>query len=267
RRSEDVLDSLVNLTGDGTGRTIRIVPADKPALTRREVSLESALSEALARRPDLEAARKTIATSEVNFSVARNQLLPGLDLQFSYWSPGISGDRIKYLNDNPFSGVVIGKEKGKSSDSLRDALKLLYNNWTVGLTLSLPLSNFLTQSQYAQAKLELGRTAAQLKALERQVALEVSDAVRGIETDAKRAEAYRLARELAEKRLDAEEKKLRVGLTTNYFVLQYQEELANARSMEIKSLVDSCLSWARFEKAVGASLDNHGIKVEDAGVR
>jgi len=37
--------------------------------------------------------------------------------------------------------------------------------------------------------------------------------------------------------------------------------------MEIKSLVDYNLSWARFEKAVGASLDNHGIKVEDAGVR
>ena len=267
RRSEDVLDSLVNLPEDEAGRRVRIVPADKPVLTRREVSLESALSEALARRPDLDAARKTIATSEVNFSVARNQMLPGLDLQLSYWSPGISGDLIKYLDDNPFSGVVIGKEKGKSLDALRDALKLLYNNWTIGLTLSLPLSNLLTRSQYAQAKLELGQNMARLKSQERQVALDVSDAVRGLETDAKRVEAYRVSRELAEKRLDAEEKKLRVGLTTNYFVLQDQEELANARSMEIKSLIDYNLSWARFEKAVGASLDNHGIKVEDAGVR
>jgi outer membrane protein TolC len=267
KRSEDVLNSLVNLPADETGGARRIVPADKPALTRHEVSLEAALSEALARRPDLEAARKTIATSEINFSVARNQVLPGLDLQLSYWSPGISGDRIKYLDNNPFSGVVIGKEKGKSLDSLRDAMKLLYNNWTVGLTLSVPLSNILTRSQYAQARLELGRSEAQLKAQERQVRLEVADAVRSLETDAKRVEAYRISRELAERRLDAEEKKLRVGLTTNYFVLQYQEELANARSMEIKSLIDYNLSWARYERAVGASLDNHGIKVDDAGVR
>jgi outer membrane protein TolC len=267
KRSEDVLRSLINLSGDQASLARPIVPSDKPAFVKKDVSLEASLSEALARRPDLAAARKTIDTSEINFSVARNQMLPGLDLQFSYWSPGISGDRIRYLDDNPFLGVIIGKDKGSASGSLRDALKLLYNNWSVGLTLSLPLSNFLTRAQFAQAQLDLGQNQARLKSQEQQVTLDVKDAVRSIETDAKRVEAYRVARELAEKRLEAEEKKLRVGLTTNYFVLQYQGELANARSMEIKSLIDYNLSWARFEKAVGASLDNHGIKVSDITAR
>ncbi len=264
-RSEDVLKSIVNLSRDEAAR--RIIPADKPSFEKKDVSLDAALSEALSRRPDLESSRKTIESSEINFSVARNQMLPGLDLQVSYWSPGISGDRIKYLDDNPFLGVIIGKEKGSASGSLRDAMRLLYNNWTVGLTLSLPLSNFLTRSQYAQAKLDLGQNMARLKAQEQQVMLEVLDAVRSIETDAKRVNAYKLARELAEKRLEAEEKKLRVGLTTNYFVLQYQEELANARSMEIKSLIDYNLSWARYERSVGSSLDIHGIKVSDVTAR
>ena len=263
KRSEDVVKSLINLSGDEAVWTRRIIPADKPSFEKKTVSLESALSEAMARRPDLESSRKTIESSEINFSFARNQMLPGLDLQISYWSPGISGDRIKYLDNNPFLGIIIGKEKGSGSDSLRDAMKLLYKNWTVGLTLSLPLSNFLTRSQYAQANLELGQNLARLKSQEQQVMLEVNDAVRSIETDAKRVNAYRLARELAEKRLEAEEKKLRVGLTTNYFVLQFQEELANARSMEIKSLIDYNLSLARYERAVGSSLDNHGIKVSD----
>jgi len=89
----------------------------------------------------------------------------------------------------------------------------------------------------------------------------VSDAVRSVETGAKSVEAYRIARELAEKRLEAETKKLNVGLTTNYFVLQYQEGLANARSMEIKALVDYNLSQARLEKAVGSSLQNRDISL------
>jgi len=33
--------------------------------------------------------------------------------------------------------------------------------------------------------------------------------------------------------------------------------------MEIKSLIDYNLSLARHERAVGSSLDNHGIKVSD----
>ncbi|MCK4263858.1 MAG: TolC family protein, partial [Candidatus Aminicenantes bacterium] len=65
----------------------------------------------------------------------------------------------------------------------------------------------------------------------------------------------------AERRLEAEEKKLNVGLTTNYFVLEYQEALANAKSMEIKSLVDYNISRARLEKAIGSSLDKRNIRI------
>ena len=181
----------------------------------------------------------------------------------SYWSPGISGDRILYLNNDPFLGVIIGKEKGGASNALRDATKFLYQNWTVGLTLSVPVSNIVGRANYALAKLQLDQSLVRLKNQEQQIYLEVSDAVRSVETGAKSVEAYRIARELAEKRLEAETMKLNVGLTTNYFVLQYQEGLANARSMEIKALVDYNLSQARLEKAVGSSLQNRDISLEN----
>ncbi len=85
--------------------------------------------------------------------------------------------------------------------------------------------------------------------------------MRDIETNAKRVQAYRLARELAEERLEAEVKKLNVGLTTNYFVLEYQEGLERERSLELKSLIDYNLAWARLEKAVGSSLEKRNIKI------
>jgi outer membrane protein TolC len=197
--------------------------------------------------------------------VAKNQMLPGLDLSFSYWSPGISGDLILYQGDNPFTGVIVGKEKGSPSDSISDAFSFLYKNWSVSLTLSLPLSNFLSKADLIRSKMELEKSQVELKTKKRQVLLETRDAVLDIETNAKRVEAYRIARELAEERLKAEEKKLSVGLTTNYFVLQYQEELTNAKSNEIKALIDYKLALAKLDKAQGTSLDDRNIKITQFG--
>lgn len=265
RRSEDALKNILNLSDEEGISLTKIVPSDKPKFVEREISLEEALKEALQNRPDLKMRKKNIEIKELNFSVAKNQMLPGLDLNLSFWSPGISGDRILYLDNNPFLGIIVGTEKGSATDSLRDAFKLLYKNWSVGLTLSLPLSNILTRADFVRSRMELEQSRLELQNTEKQALLEVRDAAREIETNAKRVEAYKLARSLAEKRLEAEEKKLNVGLTTNYFVLQYQEELANARSLELKALVDYNLSLARLEKATGLSMENRNIKISQFG--
>ena len=261
RRNEDVLKNLLNLSEEEERRAKRIVPLDRPTFIQKEISLDEALKEALEKRPELKMKKKNIETNELNLNVAKNQMLPGLDFQFSYWSPGLSGDRIIYQGDDPFLGIIEEKIKGSPADSIRDAFKLLYNNWAVGLTLSIPLSNFTTRADYVRARMEVEKSQLELKDLEKQVFLEVKDAVRDIETNAKRFQAYRLARELAEQRLEAEVKKLNVGLTTNYFVLQYQEELAKVRSSELKSLLDYNLAWARLEKVIGTSLEKREIKI------
>lgn len=256
-RAEQVLHNLLNLEADPEKAGFLITPREQPEFRPRQPSAEQALKRALEKRPELEQLRKNIEIREFHVALAKNDLLPRLDLQFSYWSPGISGDRLLYLNDNPFLGVIVGREKGSASDSIRDALKLLYQNWNVALNFSFPLSNLTSRANYASARLELEQSQARLKSLEQQIRLEVSDTIRDIETNAKRVEALRLARERAEKRLLAEEKKMTVGLTTNYFVLQYQAELANARSLELRALVDYILAWARLEKLTGEILDRY----------
>ncbi len=261
RRTEEVLKSVINLAAEPDAQNKRLVPVEKPEFKPVEISREESLKEALAKRPELQITQKGIETNQLNVQVARNQTLPGLDLKLSYWSPGISGDRLLYLDNNPFLGIIVGKEPGSASKSLRDAFKFLYQNWTVGLTLTLPLSSFVSRANLAVNRLQLQQSLAQLKTQEQQVALEVSDAITTIETNAKRVTATRVARELAEKRLEAEEKKLQVGLTTNYFVLQYQDELATARSQEIKSVIDYNLALARLEKATGTALEQRNIKL------
>lgn len=263
KRSELILRNLINARTDAGGKIEKVVPLDRPEFKAKEVSLDGALADAMSKRPDLKVNMTDIDTRKVNFSVAKNQLLPSLDLKLSYWSPGLSGDRLIYDNSDIFGGKIIGKEPGAASDALRDSLKFLYNNWSVGMTLSVPLGDLFSRAGYAQAKLDLEQSEAKLKTIEQQIIVDVSDAVRSIETDAKRVEAYRIARELAEKRLEAEAKKLGVGLTTNYFVLQYQEELANARSNELKALVDYNLSLAKLERSTGTSLESRNISISN----
>jgi outer membrane protein TolC len=253
---------LINIAAEGDPRQKKIVPQDRPDFTVAQVSLEEALKQAFDRRPDLKVVQKTIETRELKLSVARNQMLPSLDLKFSYWSPGIGGDLLIYKNNDPFTGIVVGTQKGGAGQSLSDALKLLYNNWNVGLTLSIPLSSFLTKADFAYAQTDLNQSQIKLKDLEQQVSLDVSDAVRTVETNAKRVGAYRVARELAEKTLEAEVKKLQVGRSTNYFVLDYQDKLANARSNEVKAKIEFLLSVAKLDKSTGASLEKRNIKVK-----
>ncbi len=258
RRNEDILKDLLNITEEEDLSPKKIIPLDQPSFIQKEVSLEETLGMALERSPDLKMKKKNLETNELDLKVAKNQMLPGLDLEFSYWSPGLSGTEIEFDPNNPFL-PPIGETVHPPSDALKDALGFKYNNWTVGLTLSLPLSNFTTKADYVRAKMEIEKSLLELKNLEKQIFLEVRNAVRDVGTNFKRVQAYRVSRELAEKRLEAEVKKLDVGLTTNYFVLQYQEELSRERSLELNSLVSYILSLAQLDKVLGTSLEKRNI--------
>ena len=94
-----------------------------------------------------------------------------------------------------------------------------------------------------------------MKNQEQQIFLDIRTAVRAVETNYLRIQAYRVARENAAKKLEAEEEKLKVGLSTNYFILQYQRDLANALTMELKAVVDYNVSLAGLYRAQGKGLE------------
>ncbi len=259
RRNEDILADLLNLKEFGELERIKIVPLDRPDFVQKKISLEEALAIAYRQSPDLKTQRKTIETNELNMKVAKNQMLPSLDLSFSYWSPGLSGTEIVFDPVNPFA-PPIGEIVHPPSEAMEEAFSFEYDNWNVGLTLSIPLSSLTTKADYVRARMETEKSQLELKNVERQIFLEVRDAVREMDTNYKRVQAYRVSRELAQKRLEAEVKKLDVGLTTNYFVLQYQEELAREESLLLNAMVDYLIAVARLERSLGTSLEKRNIK-------
>jgi outer membrane protein TolC len=263
KSNEDRLKMIINLPQEEGKPNQEIAPVDKPSFEEKEVNLEQSLAVAMENRPDLQASRIGLKNYELDLSYARNQLLPGLNLTASYWSPGLSGDRILYENDNPLTGKVIGIISSGASNAIKDAFNFKYRNWAIGLTLDLPMSNVFTRAALAQAKVNMEQALLNFKNQEQQVYLEIKDAVRAVQTDFKRVSAYKVARDLAEKKLQAAEEKLKVGLSTNFEVLSYQRDVATARTSELKAIIDYNLSLASLDRALGTTLKAKNMKVTD----
>jgi outer membrane protein TolC len=260
--SEDSLRILLNLAAEGIEENLKIIPTDTPDFTKHEVTFEEALRTAIENRPDLNGTRIDLKNREINLKYAKNQLLPALNLTASYWSPGISGTQIIFDPDNPFGGAIGEIEHG-ASDALRDAFGFTYKNWSVGFSLDIPLDSVFSRANYAQAKVNMEQSHLRLQDQEQQIYLEVKSAVRAVQNNYERVQAYKVARELAEETLKAEEEKLKVGISTPYFVLQYQTELTTSQTNELQAIVDYNLSLAALNRALGTSLEKKNIRFTD----
>ncbi|HPB59095.1 MAG TPA: TolC family protein [Candidatus Saccharicenans sp.] len=263
KNAEDQLWIMMNISDEEKKQYTSIEPFDLPKIEQKAMSLEEAESLALESRPDLRNLRVSADTQLFNLKVAKNQLLPALNLVASYYSPGLSGNRLVYQDNNPLTGIVVDVIPGPRSQSLKDSFRFKYNNWSVGLTLNIPLGNAISRAGVAQARLNLQQAELNLQQQEQQAKLEVKTALRTVEANLHGVEAYKTARILQEQKLAAEEEKLKVGQSTNYTVLQYQRDLSAARSSELKAIIDYNISVANLDKILGISLKNRNIKLMD----
>ena len=263
KNNEDLLKTIINLESDIAKDETSVTPIDKPEIEDKPLTFDQALELARQNRPDLQEILIDIENRGIELSYAKNQLLPDLNLQASYWSPGISGTQILYENNDPTTGNVIGTIPGGSSNALKDAFGFKYQNWSVGLSLDIPLNTVLARNQVALAKINLDQSKLRLKEMEQQILLDIKTAMRAAETNLKRVKAYRVARELTEKKLETEEEKLRLGNSTNYDVFLFQRDLSDALSSELKAIIDYNLSLSYRSMVLGVSLEEKNIKFSE----
>ena len=260
--NEDQLRLLLNISGDEDKRITAVVPKDNPTYVQRTVDLEEALAMAIQNRTDLEISRIGLETEKLNLSYAKNQNLPDLNFTASLYAPGIDGTQIYYIG-SPLDGVIDYTEPGGIGGAFKQTSKFQYPNWNMGLTLSIPLANIFSKANLAQARLNMRQAMLELENQKEQIYLEIKNAVRSVDANYKRILAFRTARELSEQKLAAEEEKRRVGLSTNYFVLQFQRDLANARISELNAIISYNVSLASLERSMGTNLKSKNIKLSE----
>jgi len=246
--NEDSLKNIINMSFDSEDGLKNITPVDSPSFEPgKENSLDEALKTALTQRPDLLAKKKELENRNIETKYNENQMLPTLDLVGSLGINGLSGDSTT--------------KSGAYDKALSEAFSTEFRLWQFGINLSYPIGNRAAKSRLAAKRLEVAQLLLDIKDLEKKIVVEVREAHRQIETDIKRVHSTRVARKLAEEKLNAEEKKFEVGLSTSFNVLEFQEDLAVEQSNEIKALIDYNKSRNRLNQVISRTLEAHDIKL------
>ena len=148
---------------------------------------------------------------------------------------------------------------------LGDVFQNQYPNWTVGVSIGYPLGSNVSHANLARVKLQYEQAQTQLRSLELQVATQVRSAARNVQTNQQRVQSARASRQLQEKKLEAEEKKMAAGMGQTFFVFQAQRDLSLARTAEIQAIADYNKSLVDFEAVQQVPLGGGGGGITAAG--
>lgn len=241
-RAMDQLRFLLNLPKPQWSRPL--LPRDTPRFEPLEVAFEPALAQALERRPELSQRELDVSRAELDVRVAKANRLPALDASVSY---GVLGQRPGY------------------GDTLQQLTSNDARVWSAGVNFSWAPFN-----QAASAELEareLGREAAHAQRQAQVLALrvELRAALRGLETAERSVRAAGKFRKLAERSLDAEQRRFLNGTSDNFYVAQRQNDLAGARLAELAALVQHRKAATALRAAMGVLLEHRGVVLDVRG--
>ncbi len=239
---EDELKQIINLRRGSILSGASIIPVDKPEHGIKNVSLEESIKIALGNRPELFVQGLGIENARINVKQKRNQLLPKLDFEAGIRYSGLAGN------------------KGNSLDS---TFSKDFQSEFFQVVLEVPVGNRKARNNYSKAKLEATKSVLGKRKLEQSIFVEVRNAVRQIKTNIERGKASAKAKELAQERLKAEEKKFKVGRTTSLEVVRAQESLAIAEGRATNAIVDYQISLGVLEAVQGTNIGKNNIVIED----
>lgn len=256
-------DALKKVLGFETPEewNLRIKTTDSYEFKVIHADLGKSINEALKNRSELYRQKLGLQLSDLNVKLARNALLPELNLQATYGFGGLGGT---LSTVDPVTGRVT-KITGGFDDSLDQVIRLDYPQWSMGLNLKMPLGNTSAKADLARRRFEKDKSEAQLAALKQSITHEVRLAVRGLRDGAASVDAAIASRKAAEKNVEAEQTKFDNGLSTNFQVLKIQDDLAAARLTEIQSRLQYRKAIIAYLVATGKLLDKFKVTIADSG--
>jgi len=250
--AEDALRALVYDPAAADFWTLRIEPATPPVFTATAVDVDAAVRTAIAGRADLQRMQKTLETADINLRYFRNQTLPDVTASVDYGLTGLGGTQ--FIRGAGFPGPVIGHTDRSFATVIGDLFANDFPSWTASLTLSYPIGPTPQDAGLARARLQFSQSQTTLRSQQLQVTTEVREAARQVLTNQKRVDTTRVSRQLAERRLEGEERKFAAGTSTSFFVFQAQRDLAQARNNELRATLDYTRSVVDFETVQEAPL-------------
>lgn len=246
-RSADFLDDvqrdmrvLLDLDSSST-----VVPIDDLVIPPAEFDIDESLTIARENHPDFLVAKLNLDSAEIIQTLADNNAQWDLTL--------VAGAN--------FTGT------GMSFDSSFDRLgaNIDGGRYSVGLALTIPLNDSNSdQSRRSRLSAKVSRKQAEftLASAERSMETEVRNAVRNVVAGANEVELAAKALELAEQKLEIEQEKLQLGLSSNYQLVIFQEDLVNAQVSELRARINYLNALSQLDLTLGTVLNTWGVDLE-----
>jgi outer membrane protein TolC len=209
-----------------------------------------AVKNALERRTDLQETQRSMEANDINIRFFRNQTLPDVTANVNYGATALGGTK---LQSTPIPGFPVdpsaptGPVEKNFSSVLNDLVRLNSPSWTVSLNVGYPIGTSQAEANLARSRLQNNQAATRFKNQQLQVTTQVRLQARNVQTNQQRVQSTRASRQLAERKLEAEQRKFQAGTSTSFLVFQAQRDLSQARNNELRATLDYYQSVVDFE--------------------
>lgn len=229
---------------------IEIVDPEPEPLDSDIPPLTDALSTALRERPEISEAKTNLANQDIAIRYTRNSMQPNVSMFGLYASSGLEGN----------TALLTGGAAG----SLADSLGAAYPEGAYGVSASAVIRNRSAQADNLRAQLERNQMEISMQNTQNQIRTQVLQARINLVQGKSQVEAAHEAVRLAQFSLDAERKKLQVGLSVPYNVVLRERDLVTAQYADVQAVTAYAKSLVALDQATGTTLERRRIELNDA---
>jgi outer membrane protein len=270
-QQETVLKNALSRNGvaSPTLAEVHIIPLDTISVppTDNLRPIDQLVQEALGARVEIAENHINIDSNKINLVGIKNSLKPTLNAFAEFTNHGLTGIQ------NPLSIPFIPDDPRLAADPfllggygnlLSQIVRRNYPDYSVGVSLNIPIRNRAAQSDYVSSQLELRQNELALQKSINQVRVDVQNAVIGLQQARVRYDSAVKARILQQQTLDADRKKYTLGASTVFQVVTDQQTLAAAESSETQALANYSHARIAFDQALGTTLGENHISIDEA---
>jgi outer membrane protein len=240
-RNELSYQQTLNHLDNARLNLIRILNIDRnqQVTTEKKVNIqeitpdfETCLAAALNNRVDYQSALLTQALQKLNMVVARNSQLYDLNLTSSF----------------------------SMTDSHSTSSDTDNKSWTIGLNFSVPVYGDLTRKQtIISSKISRKKQLTSIENLKENITIEVQDAIRDVKMQLIQVKFAKQTHELTKEKLSIEQEKLNLGMTSNFQIVQSQNDLVRAQTSELDAKISYLNTLTNLDRIIGTTLETWKI--------
>jgi outer membrane protein len=257
KQTEDQFRRIIGADVDPNIRALDLDLTEEPnpSGTLLDVDIPTALGKALQYRPEVLSVRQQLAGDDMNIRLARNNTEPQLSISGMYQGNGLGGDQFSFT----VPGQIVSRTGFASA--FTQMFGSTYPGYGFTVSLTLPVRNHLAEANLADARSSKEHDLYAQRQVQQAITLDVANAVHQLEESKLSMAAAKIALNLSQKTLDAEQHKYELGAETVFFVLEAQTELTAAQQALLQAQVNYQLAVAAVEHATGDLLKRFQVQI------